>query len=141
MNTGVDEALRWSSPTNHFMRYALQDIELRGKKIRAGDAVVVWLGSANRDEEVFANPFTFDIRRKPNRHMAFGSGPHYCVGHTVARMSMKILFTELFESFEDFELVGEVEHLHSNFVAGIKHMPMVAKVRAGAARSHTGLVK
>ncbi|MDT0482745.1 MULTISPECIES: cytochrome P450 [Streptomyces] len=141
LNTGVDEALRWSSPTNHFMRYALQDIELRGKKIRAGDAVVVWLGSANRDEEVFGDPFTFDIRRKPNRHMAFGSGPHYCVGHTVARMTMKILFTELFESFDDFELAGEVEHLHSNFVAGIKHMPMIAKPRAAAVRSQTELVK
>ncbi|MEU7602681.1 cytochrome P450 [Streptomyces sp. NPDC040724] len=141
LNTGVDEALRWSSPTNHFMRYALQDIELRGKKIRAGDAVVVWLGSANRDEEVFENSFTFDIRRKPNRHLAFGSGPHYCVGHTVARMSMKILFTELFENFDDFELAGEVEHLHSNFVAGIKHMPMVAKARAGAALSRVEAVK
>lgn len=132
LNTGLDEALRWASPTNHFMRYALQDVELRGEKIRAGDAVVVWLGAANRDAEAFADPFTFDIRRKPNRHLAFGSGPHYCVGHTVARMSLKILFTELFQTFESFEFAGGIEHLHSNFVAGIKHMPMAGRVRRDA---------
>ncbi|MDX2595843.1 MULTISPECIES: cytochrome P450 [Streptomyces] len=140
LNTGVDEALRWSSPANHFMRYALQDVELHGRRIRAGDAVVVWLGSANRDVASFDDPFTFDIRRKPNRHMAFGSGAHYCVGHTVARMSLKILFTELFESFDSFELAGQIEHLHSNFVAGIKHMPMVARVRDSAAARYAELV-
>ncbi|MER5479929.1 cytochrome P450 [Streptomyces sp. NPDC002734] len=141
LNTGVDEALRWSSPANHFMRYALQDVELRGRKIRAGDAVVVWLGSANRDEDAFAAPFTFDITRKPNRHVAFGSGAHYCVGHTVARMSLKILFTELFQSFDDFQLVGEIEHLHSNFVAGIKHMPMVMKIRDAAVDRYAELAR
>ncbi|OWA19265.1 cytochrome P450 [Streptomyces sp. CS227] len=141
LNTGVDEALRWSSPANHFMRYALQDVELRGRKIRAGDAVVVWLGSANRDEDAFASPFTFDITRKPNRHVAFGSGAHYCVGHTVARMSLKILFTELFQSFDDFQLAGEIEHLHSNFVAGIKHMPMVMKIRDAAVERYAELAR
>ncbi|MFH9364182.1 cytochrome P450 [Streptomyces anulatus] len=140
LNTGLDEALRWSSPANHFMRYALQDVELRGRKIRAGDAVVVWLGAANRDAEAFTDPFTFDIRRKPNRHVAFGSGPHYCVGHTVARMSLKILFTELFQTFESFELDGEIEHLHSNFVAGIKHLPLVARLRGDAAARSGRLV-
>ncbi|MEU3554846.1 cytochrome P450 [Streptomyces fragilis] len=141
LNTGVDEALRWSSPANHFMRYALQDVELRGRRIRAGDAVVVWLGSANRDEEAFASPFTFDITRKPNRHVAFGSGAHYCVGHTVARMSLKILFTELFQSFDDFQLAGEIEHLHSNFVAGVKHMPMVMKIRDAAVERYAELAR
>jgi cytochrome P450 len=121
--------------------YALQDVELRGKKIRAGDAVVVWLGSANRDEDAFADPFTFNIRRKPNRHVAFGSGAHYCVGHTVARISLKILFTELFESFDDFRLAGEIEHLHSNFVAGIKHMPMVMKIRDEAVERYAELAR
>ncbi|WP_260174566.1 cytochrome P450 [Streptomyces sp. PanSC19] len=138
-HSGVDEALRWSSPANHFMRYAVRDVELRGKRIRAGDAVVAWLGSANRDEEVFDAPFTFDVRRKPNRHMAFGSGPHYCVGHAVARMSLKILFTELFEGFNHFEIVGEVEHLHSNFVAGIKSMPMTMKARSDALDRYAAL--
>ncbi|TXS49733.1 cytochrome P450 [Streptomyces sp. OR43] len=141
LNTGVDEALRWSSPANHFMRYALHDIEIRGKKIRAGDAVVVWLGSANRDADIFDRPFEFDIHRKPNRHMAFGSGAHYCVGHTVARMSLKVLFTELFTNFEAFEFAGEPQHLHSNFVAGIKHMPLVATVRAGAEPAYAGVAE
>jgi cytochrome P450 len=129
---GVDEALRWASPANHFMRYALQDVELGGKQISAGDAVVVWLGSANRDEEAFDDPYTFNIRRKPNRHIAFGSGAHYCVGHTVARMTLKVLFTEMFATFEEFGSAGKVQHLHSNFVAGVKHMPLVARLRRDA---------
>jgi cytochrome P450 len=132
LTLGIDEAVRWASPANHFMRYAIADVELRGRKISAGDAVVVWLGAANRDDEYFTDPFTFNFRRKPNKHVAFGSGPHYCVGHSVARMSLRVLFEEMFATFEDFELAGEVEHLCSNFVAGIKHMPIVAKVRRGA---------
>ncbi|SFW72940.1 cytochrome P450 [Amycolatopsis australiensis] len=132
LTLGVDEAVRWASPANHFMRYAIDDVEIRGKQISAGDAVVVWLGAANRDEEYFDDPFTFDYRRKPNKHIAFGIGPHYCVGHSVARLSLRTLFEELFTTFEDFEPAGEVQHLRSNFVAGIKHMPIVARVRQGA---------
>jgi len=135
----VDEALRWSSPANHFMRYALRDIELRGNQIRAGDAVVVWLGSANRDAEVFDRPFDFDISRKPNRHMAFGAGAHYCVGHSIARMTVKILLTELLTNFDGFEITGESSHLHSNFVAGIKHMPLRAHMRADAVHHYAAL--
>jgi len=127
--TAIDETLRWASPANHFMRYALEDVELGGKLIRQGEAVVVWLGACNRDEKVFANPYEFDIRRKPNRHITFGVGSHYCVGHTVARLTMQILFDELIEHFEGFEITGPVEHLHSNFVAGIKHMPLRAQIR------------
>jgi cytochrome P450 len=127
--TGTEEALRWASPASHFMRYALHDTELRGRRIRAGEAVVVWLGSANRDEEVFADPFTFDIRRKPNRHIAFGIGPHYCVGHTVAKVTLRLLFGELLSRFQGFELAGEPEKLRSNFVAGYKHLPIAATVR------------
>ncbi|HZM79471.1 MAG TPA: cytochrome P450 [Candidatus Limnocylindrales bacterium] len=124
---GTEEALRWASPANHFMRYATQDVTLRDKLIRAGDAVVVWLGSANRDEEVFADPFTFDIRRKPNRHIAFGIGPHYCVGHTVAKVTLRLLFSEMLSRFRDFQVVGEPELLRSNFIAGYKHLPVVAR--------------
>ncbi|BFP56942.1 cytochrome P450 [Streptomyces griseus] len=126
---GTEEALRWASPANHFMRYAVQDVVLAEREIAAGEAVVVWLGSANRDEEVFADPFVFDIRRKPNRHIAFGIGPHYCVGHTVAKVTLRLLFGELLSRFEGFELVGEPERLRSNFVAGYKHLPIVARVR------------
>jgi cytochrome P450 len=132
LTLGVDEAVRWASPANHFMRYAIDDVEIRGKQISAGDAVVVWLGAANRDDEYFTDPFTFDFRRKPNKHIAFGIGPHYCVGHSVARLSLRTLFEELFSTFEDFEFAGEVQHLCSNFVAGIKHMPITARVRHAA---------
>jgi cytochrome P450 len=127
--TAVEEALRWASPANHFMRHAVRDVEVAGRKVRSGDALVVWLGSANRDEAAFADPFTFDMSRKPNRHIAFGAGSHYCVGHTVARVSLRALFDEILETFADIEPAGEVVHLSSNFVAGIKHMPVIAKGR------------
>ena len=125
-DTAVEEALRWSSPVNHFMRYATEDVELHGRTIRAGEAVVVWLGSADRDERVFADPYRFDLRRDPNRHVAFGYGPHFCVGHGAARMTMRLLFTELFRHFEAVELAGPPRHLHSYFVAGITHLPVRA---------------
>ncbi|MFE5403098.1 cytochrome P450 [Streptomyces sp. NPDC056580] len=130
VSTAVEEALRWASPANHFMRHALRDVEIGNRKVRSGDAVVVWLGSANRDEAAFADPFTFDLRRKPNRHIAFGAGGHYCIGHTVARVTLRALFDEILSVFSDIERAGEVEHLASNFVAGIKHMPIVGEVRS-----------
>lgn len=127
--TAVEEALRLASPVSHFMRYAVRDTEVRGTPIRAGDAVVVWLGAANRDEEVFADPLTFQPRRKPNKHLAFGVGPHYCVGHTVARVALRLLFTELLTRFTGFEHAGPAVRLRSNFVSGYKHMPIVAANR------------
>jgi cytochrome P450 len=126
----VEEGLRWSSPANHFMRYAVRDVELGGCRIEAGEALAVWLGSANRDEAVFANPYEFDIERRPNRHVAFGFGPHYCVGGALARLSLQMLFEEIFARIERFELAGEVRHLASNFVAGIKSMPVRAVPRS-----------
>jgi cytochrome P450 len=125
----IEESLRWASPANHFMRHAVRDVDLGGKLVRSGDAVVVWLGSANRDETAFADPFSFDPHRKPNRHIAFGVGAHYCVGHTVARVTLRAVFDEIIATFTDIDLVSEPEHLSSNFVAGIKHLPVVAKVR------------
>lgn len=125
--TGLEEALRWSSPANHFMRHATDDLEIGGQKIRRGEAVVAWLGSANRDEAVFADPYRFDIRRRPNRHIAFGVGPHYCLGHTVARVSLEVFLGELFAEFAGFTPAGEPEHLCSNFVVGIKRLPVVAR--------------
>ena len=127
---GTEEALRWASPANHFMRYATRDVVVGDVEIAEGDAVVAWLGSANRDEEVFADPFTFDIRRRPNRHVAFGVPPHYCVGHTVAKVALRLLFSEMLSRFEDFEVVGAPVLLHSNFIAGYKHLPVVASRRA-----------
>lgn len=127
---GINEALRWSSPASHFMRYAKRDVELSGTTVRQGEPVVAWLGSANRDSKVFPDPYTFDVRRDPTKHLAFGVGPHYCVGHAVARIALHEFFEELFDQFEGFELAGEPEHLHSNFIAGLKHLPLVAHRRA-----------
>ncbi|GAB3147814.1 cytochrome P450 [Micromonospora sonneratiae] len=127
IRSGVEEALRWASPITYFMRYATRDVVLSGTQIHAGDAVVVWIASANRDEEVFADPFTFDIRRRPNRHIAFGAGAHHCVGHSVARVTLRLLFTELFGNFTDFAPAGPAQRLASNFVSGYKHLPMTAR--------------
>lgn len=131
LDSGVEEALRWASPANHVLRYATAPTELRGKRIAEGDGVVVWYGSANRDEEIFPDPYTFDVRRTPNRHLTFGSGPHYCVGFAIARMTLRVLFAEMFAAFSDFQLAGPVEHIASNFVAGITRLPVAGKPRPG----------
>jgi cytochrome P450 len=125
--TAVEEALRLSSPASHFMRYAVTDTEIRGTKIRAGQAVACWLGSANRDEAVFLDPERFDLRRKPNKHLAFGVGPHYCVGHSVARVTLRILFDELLSRFTGFTPAGEAVRLCSSVISGYKHVPITAE--------------
>ncbi|WP_377267733.1 cytochrome P450 [Peterkaempfera sp. SMS 1(5)a] len=130
----VEEGLRWSSPANHFMRYAVRDLELGGRQIAAGDALVTWLGSANRDEEAFTDPYRFDVARRPNRHVAFGFGPHYCIGAPLARLSLGLLFEELTSLIEEFTVAGPIEHLESNFTAGIKHLPLTAVLRPGSAQ-------
>ncbi|ODP30120.1 putative cytochrome P450 126 [Paenibacillus nuruki] len=124
MDSAMEEVFRWSSPASHFMRYATQDTEINGIRIRQGDAVVVWLGSANRDEDIFDDPYTFDIRRTPNPHIAFGSGSHYCIGHKTAKQTLTILFEEIFAHYDNFEIIGSIEYLGSNFISGIKHMPI-----------------
>jgi cytochrome P450 len=127
LDSGIEEALRWSSPASHFVRYAQRDVQLGNVTIRAGEPVAAWLGSANRDRTAFPDPYRFDIRRTPERrNLAFGVGPHYCVGHAVARVSLRIFFQEMFEQFESFVLTGEPSHLHSNFIAGMKHLPVSA---------------
>lgn len=129
--TAVEEALRWSSPVNHVLRYSTRDTVVRGTPIAARDAVVVWLGAANRDDAEFPNASTFDIRRRPNKHLAFGMGPHYCVGHSVARVALKVLFEELLSRFEDFRQAGPPERLRSTFVSGYKHVPITARRKRG----------
>jgi cholest-4-en-3-one 26-monooxygenase len=121
----VEEILRWSSPILQFRRTATRDVELRGKTIKAGEWVVLWYASANRDEEVFADPFRFDLERTPNDHVTFGGGgPHFCLGANLARLELRLMFTELLTRMPPLELAGEVEMLRSNFVAGVKHMPV-----------------
>ncbi|MDQ7905944.1 cytochrome P450 [Phytohabitans sp. ZYX-F-186] len=126
---GVEEALRWATPNTHFMRYAVQDVELGGQCVNAGDAVVVWLASANRDEDVFSEPATFDVRRSPNKHLAFGIGPHYCVGHNIVRETLKLFFAELFSRFTDLAPAGPGVRLHSHTISGWAALPITARAR------------
>lgn len=127
--TGVEEALRWASPATHFLRHATRDAEVGGKPVRQGDPVVVWLGSANRDDDVFAEPLTFDVGRHPNKHLTFGIGPHYCVGHSVARVALRLLFAELFSRYCEFALAGEAVRMRSDIVTGWTSMPITARLR------------
>jgi cholest-4-en-3-one 26-monooxygenase len=121
----VEEILRWSTPVMQFRRTAMRDLELRDKVIKAGDKVVMWHISANRDEEVFDEPFLFDIERSPNDHIAFGGGgAHYCLGTNLARMELRLIFREVASRLHDIRLTGEVERLRSNFIGGIKHIPI-----------------
>jgi cytochrome P450 len=124
MRTAVEEILRWTTPITHLMRTATRDVEFRGRKIREGDRVVVWNASAHRDEEAFPNPYTFDIGRTPNEHIAFGYGEHFCLGANLARLQLKVMIEELTRRLPDIELAGSIQRLRSNLVAGIKHMPV-----------------
>lgn len=125
MPLAAEEILRWGSPTMHFRRTATRGLELRGKRIREGDKVVVWFVSGNRDGEVFAEPDRFDVGREPNPHMAFGSGgPHVCLGMHLARLEVRVMFEELLPRLADVELTGPLIRLRSNFINGIKHLPV-----------------
>jgi len=122
-STAVEEIVRWASPVIHFRRTATRDTEIRGQKIREGEKVVMWYGSANRDEEAFPDPFRFDLRRNPNEHVGFGGpGPHYCLGAHLARREIALTFRELFKKIPDIEIVGTPERLLSDFIHGIKRM-------------------
>ncbi|GIU96365.1 MAG: cytochrome P450 [Actinomycetota bacterium] len=121
----TEEILRWATPVMHFRRTATRDTELRGQPIRAGDKVVTWYIAANRDPEVFPDPYRFDVTRSPNDHVTFGpGGPHFCLGAHLARLETRILFEELLPRLRSIELVGPVERIRSNFVNGIKRMPV-----------------
>jgi cytochrome P450 len=120
----IEEFLRWTSPVTHIMRIATRDAAIRGKHIRQGDRVVLWNASANRDPDQFVDPDRFDLTRAPNDHLAFGHGEHFCLGANLARLEMRVMFEEVLRRIPDIELAGPVERLRSNFVAGIKHMPV-----------------
>ncbi|PJN26190.1 cytochrome P450 [Kitasatospora sp. CB02891] len=121
----VEEFLRWSSPVYHFRRTATRDVELGGKRIKEGDKVVMWFASGNRDEEVFGNPYDFDVTRQDNDHITFGKGsPHLCLGNLLARTEIRIMFEELIPRLASIELAGDVPRVRSNFVNGIKKLPV-----------------
>lgn len=126
--SAVEEMLRWGTPVNNFLRTATCDTVLHGTKISEGDAVVMLYASANRDEEVFADPFHFDVTRHPNPHVTFGGGgPHHCLGFNLAKMEMRILFEELAARVGSIELTGEVTKLRSAFIHGIKQLPVTLR--------------
>jgi cholest-4-en-3-one 26-monooxygenase len=128
--SGVEEMLRWGTPVNNFLRTATCDTVLHGTQIHEGDAVVMLYASANRDEDVFADPFRFDVTRHPNPHLTFGGGgPHHCLGFNLAKMEMRVLFEELITRVERIELIGEVTKLRSAFIHGIKQLPV--RIHAG----------
>lgn len=124
-DTAADEIIRWASPTMYFRRTATEDYEAHGKTIKAGDKVIYWFVSANRDDTAFDDPFTFDLHRNPNRHVAFGQGgPHVCLGMWLARLEVRVLFQELAKRIKSIEPAGEPKFLRSNFVGGYKELPV-----------------
>jgi cytochrome P450 len=122
---GVEEMLRMASPVYHFRRTATKDTEINGQAIKEGDKVVTWFAAGNRDPEIFVDPYRMDVTRNPNEHMTFGrGGPHMCLGNSLARLEIKIMFEELLPRISDIKRVGELERLRSNFVNGIKRFPV-----------------
>jgi cholest-4-en-3-one 26-monooxygenase len=125
LNGAVEEVLRWASPVLHFRRTATADTVINGQPIAKDDKIVMWYISANRDENVFADPFRFDITRTPNEHVAFGGGgTHFCLGANLARAELRILFAELLERIPDMKMTAEPDILRSNFIGGVKHLPV-----------------
>lgn len=123
--SAIEEMLRFVSPVMHFRRQAVADVTIGDQKISEGDKVVFWHISANRDETVFDSPNQFDIGRTPNNHMAFGAGgPHFCLGANLARMEIKVMYDRLLDRLPDIHLDGKVERLRSNFINGVKHIPV-----------------
>ena len=121
----VEEFLRWASPVYHFRRTATREVELHGQRIKAGDKVVIWFPSGNRDEAVFEDPYRFDVTRDAKEQMAFGKGgPHLCLGNQLARMEIRIMFDELVRRVSSVQQVGDLRPVRSNFVNGIKSMPV-----------------
>jgi cholest-4-en-3-one 26-monooxygenase len=123
--SAIEEMLRMSAPVMYFRRTATQDVDLAGRKIRAGQKVTLWYPSANRDEDHFSEPDRFDIDRHPNEHVAFGVGQHFCLGAHLARLEIRVMFEELLKRLPDIALDGEPKLLRSHFIDGVKSMPVV----------------
>ena len=124
MGTAVEEMIRWVVPVKEFMRTAQADTEVRGVPIAKGESVLLSYVSANRDEDVFTDPFRFDVGRDPNKHLSFGYGVHFCLGAALARMEINSFFSELVPRIESIELAGDPELMATTFVGGLKHLPI-----------------
>ena len=132
IDKAVEEVVRWTSPVNYMKRTAALDTVIRGQEIAAGDSLVMFYASANRDEEVFEDPFTFRVDRPVNRNLGFGIGEHFCLGANLARRSQRALWLELLGRLESVELAGDPEQIQASFVVGLKHLPIRYKIRPAA---------
>jgi methyl-branched lipid omega-hydroxylase len=122
--TAVEEIVRWATPVINFRRTATRDMVVGGQEVKAGQKVVMFYNSANRDERAFPDPFRFDVSRTPNEHFGFGAGgPHFCLGANLARREIRVMFEEVLRRLPDIEITGEPDMLQSNFIHGIKRMP------------------
>lgn len=124
LGSAVDEILRWVTPVKHFFRTAREDYVLRGRQIKAGQSLMMCYASANRDEDAFSEPFRFSVSRSPNKHVAFGYGPHLCLGQSLAKMEIRLLFKELLDRVEDIVLTGPAEWSASSLVSVLKSLPI-----------------
>ena len=129
MPLATEEMIRWVTPVKEFMRTASEDTTVRGVPIAAGESLLLSYVSANRDEEVFADPFRFDVGRDPNKHLAFGYGVHFCLGAALARMEVSSFFSELLPRLKSIELTGDPESVATTFVGGLKHLPVRYSLR------------
>jgi cytochrome P450 len=124
MPLATEEMIRWTTPVKEFMRTAAENTAVHGVPIAAGDSLLLSYVSANRDEDVFSDPFRFDVGRDPNRHLAFGYGVHFCLGAALARMEVNSFFAELVPRLKSIELSGDPQHVATTFVGGLKHLPV-----------------
>lgn len=131
----IEEMIRYWPPIHHFRRTAMCDVEMRGKTIRKGDKVLMWYTAANRDESVFKDPNRFDIRRSPNEHLSFGHGEHFCLGASLARLEMRVMFEELLASTSEIVPLAAPRRLRSNLINGIKEMQVELLPARSAASS------
>jgi cytochrome P450 len=129
MPLATEEMIRWATPVKEFMRTAAEATTVRGVPIAAGDSVLLSYVSANRDEDVFSEPFRFDVGRDPNKHLAFGYGVHFCLGAALARMEVNSFFAELVPRLKSIELTGHPQHVATTFVGGLKHLPIRYSLR------------
>jgi cytochrome P450 len=141
--SAVEEALRWASPTNHLMRRVLEPVELAGTRLQPGELICAWVAAADRDEDVFADPYRFDPGRTPNPHLAFGIGAHRCIGGPPATGVLAVLLEEMLAAVAAVDLAGEPAHLRSNFINGVTRLPVSFRPRSrtGAASARATTTK
>ena len=129
MTSAVEETIRWVTPVKNFFRTATQNYDLKDRKIKKDDSILLCYPSGNRDEEIFDDPFEFKVDRSPNRHLAFGHGAHLCLGKYLAKIEMEIFYEELFKKIDNIQLNGEPEWVKASFVSGLKSLPIKYTLR------------